>query len=565
MTTLKALFWSLLFCFSTSLVHAQEAADDTRKIQIILEKAQETDRLVSEALENVSSQRKRIEEDLIDAEDNPDGVSKEIKKAMNEKVKAYRREESELTKKRKATNDYVLKVSQIVNATPKKQAGFVVDYERKNGVVELTEMADNQQVKTETPEPTTASTTVTVPPPTESTPPSVSEPEPTASTKKKTKKERDTKKSKQQEEVENTTPTEKTETETISESEPTVSTKKKPKKERTTKKPKPQEEVEKAEATEKSEVAEVATDEQTEVLKGNLSGKKDKERAPKKTKKETTKKTKKADKDTEIATGAGENPQNTEGGVKMAEPNSEGTSTPSETISTPSGSSNSVADNDVTNAETGIKDEKKKRSRKEKADKSDKNTPSVSVGSTTNYKAYDIKTDVIFNPPAPECALVFDGVDEFTGKKKRETATYRLFSQTDDIMRAAMKDKEFITCDISATRVEGAKVIYMALTFTIQTKEAQKSFGFLDRGAFIIFRLINGKKLTFETAKTDIGIIDIDKGTTTYRAQINVFDFVELTSSELDAVRVAWSAGYEDYEVYDLDVLKNMLKCLDKK
>jgi hypothetical protein len=34
--------------------------------------------------------------------------------------------------------------------------------------------------------------------------------------------------------------------------------------------------------------------------------------------------------------------------------------------------------------------------------------------------------------------------------------------------------------------------------------------------------------------------------------------------SEMDVVRVAWSAGYEDYEIYDVDFMQNLFKCLDK-
>ena len=171
---------------------------------------------------------------------------------------------------------------------------------------------------------------------------------------------------------------------------------------------------------------------------------------------------------------------------------------------------------------------------------------------------------MMLTPTNLDCNLAFDGMDNFTGKKKQETTPIVLFAHTDDFMRAAMKDKEFVSCDATATRVEGSRTVYLNLTITIQTKDAQRSFGFLDRGAFIIFRFINGRKLSLATNKTDIGVVDVDKGTTTFRAQLAISETVEFTASELDAIRVSWSIGYEDYEIFDMDVLRNLFKCLDK-
>lgn len=182
------------------------------------------------------------------------------------------------------------------------------------------------------------------------------------------------------------------------------------------------------------------------------------------------------------------------------------------------------------------------------------------------YKNFDPKEDVMaMTPSSLDCNLAFDGKDNFTGKKKQETEPIILFAHTDDFMRAAMKGKDFVTCEATATRVEGSRIVYLNLTITIQTKDAQRTFGFLDRGAFIIFRLINGKRISLATNKTDIGVVDAQKGTTTFRAQLAISETSELTQSELDTIRVSWSVGYEDYEIYDMDVLRNLFKCLDKK
>ena len=209
--------------------------------------------------------------------------------------------------------------------------------------------------------------------------------------------------------------------------------------------------------------------------------------------------------------------------------------------------------------------DKQQNSKKDKASLVTMTRPESSKTSIV-YKKYDPKEDVmVTSPTSLDCNLAFDGVDNFTGKKKQETTPILLFAHTDDFMRAAMKDKDFVTCDATATRVEGSRIVYLNLTFTIQTKEAQRTFGFLDRGSLIIFRLINGKKITLATNKTDIGAVDVNKGTTTFHAQLAIPDIDEVKQSELDVIRVSWSVGYEDYEIFDMDVLRNLFKCLDKK
>lgn len=220
--------------------------------------------------------------------------------------------------------------------------------------------------------------------------------------------------------------------------------------------------------------------------------------------------------------------------------------------------------NDVATTEPKVK-KKRQRRTKEKV-VTDAMTRPESSKTAINYKKFDPKNDVMsMTPSSLDCNLAFDGKDNFTGKNKQETTPITLFAHTDDFMRAAMKDKDFVTCEATATRVEGSRIVYLNLTITIQTKDAQRTFGFLDRGALIIFRLINGKRISLATNKTDIGVVDVQKGTTTFRAQLAVAETVELTQSELDAIRVSWSVGYEDYEIYDMDVLRNLFKCLDKK
>jgi hypothetical protein len=225
----------------------------------------------------------------------------------------------------------------------------------------------------------------------------------------------------------------------------------------------------------------------------------------------------------------------------------------------------SKADNSNTNKE------KKGKNKKDNRNEINRNTSeNISLESdestAAKYIAYDSKLDVNINPPSPDCRIPFDGMDSFTGKRKKETAPIILFRHTEDFMRPTLKEKDYITCEAWMSRVQGG-FYFINLTFTILTKEGQKSFGFLDRNTPIIFRFINGSNVVLQNAKTDIGSFDTEKGISVYKAQIQMgsTEAKALGSAELDALRVTWSAGYEDYEIYDMDALMNLFKCLEKE
>jgi hypothetical protein len=208
------------------------------------------------------------------------------------------------------------------------------------------------------------------------------------------------------------------------------------------------------------------------------------------------------------------------------------------------------------------KKEAKKDSKKENKKPSKKDNKVVAQNGTKQAIPYDPEKDVAVNPPFDACVLAFDGIDNFTQKKKRETKPMILFKHTEDFMREALKEKDYITCEVSATRVQGS-YYSLNLTFNILSKEAQRAFGFLDKGTPIVFKLINGRNLVFYTSKTDIGVLE--NNLTTYKAQLQISssDAKLLGQTELDVLRVAWSLGYEDYDIHNMDVMQSIIKCLD--
>ena len=543
-------FFILIICFFALITGLQSQTNtlDLLKANQLLSIAQERDRVSAEALEEVKSQRLRLEEDLNDLQGQLSASVKTEKKKLEAEVKVLRKKEVELLTKRKYATNLLLDVTDILQASEKKRATFIKEYEKRFGPIKTEGMAMNQEaIKVAPP---SVEKQKSVDPVAQLESQSSNQPLPafendavdeTPTEPKSKKKKESTNKSKTDKNA--ITPRV-----VSNDSEP-----KSKKKKETTKKPK----------TEIEPSSETITATEANETQGNLQSKI--ETKPKKATKSKTAKVVKPEVKVSESEPSGdifalepvlsqtEKKPKREKKVESAK-----VTKPSKTVS----KSEAQSENIAVMPEPQHEVKQKKKETKATTEK----LKTTSSKSSINYKKYDPKEDVMINSPSNlNCNLAFDGIDNFTGKKKQETMPIVLFAHTDDFMRATMKNKDFVTCEATATRIEGSRTVYINLTITIQSKDAQRTFGFLDRGAMIIFRFINGKRVSLATNKTDIGAVDVDKGTTTFRAQLAILETVELTASELDAVRVSWSIGYEDYEIFDMEVLRNLFKCLDKK
>jgi hypothetical protein len=201
---------------------------------------------------------------------------------------------------------------------------------------------------------------------------------------------------------------------------------------------------------------------------------------------------------------------------------------------------------------------------KNKKNKRTKNA--ISDAPQVKFVKYEASKDVMIYPPSRTCAIEFDGKDAFTGQFKKVLKSQLLFTHTEDFMRAAMGNKDYITCEVQLSQVQGG-FTYLNLIFKIASRDAQRTFGLLDKGSPIAFKFINGKTSTFSNTKTDIGVLDPTGQFTIYKATCELIGTASkiLKINELDAIRVAWSAGFEDYEIVNMDVIQDLLRCLEGK
>ncbi len=179
-------------------------------------------------------------------------------------------------------------------------------------------------------------------------------------------------------------------------------------------------------------------------------------------------------------------------------------------------------------------------------------------------KTLPAKDNVILNPPRPNCEIAFDGVDEFSGKNRRDVAARLFFTYTDEQLRQHYRGKERIVCEGNVTNVTGGYK-FLTLKIIVNDAKAQRTYGLIEKSSMLTVKLIDGTNVALLNNKTDSGVLNKAEGTVTYYGQYMITPNQQkhLEKTEIDLVRLVWSTGYEDYDIYETDFLINQFECLN--
>lgn len=184
--------------------------------------------------------------------------------------------------------------------------------------------------------------------------------------------------------------------------------------------------------------------------------------------------------------------------------------------------------------------------------------------STKKYKSYDPQADVMLHPPTPPCALAMNRRDEFSGEMQREAARGELFRYTNPVLKEYLQGNVNIICEAALSMTGPNASLW--LTFTIRDPNVRKAFGNLPKNSLATLRTLDGMLLTVNNQQLSEAAPDETGQIFTFRGQypLDKPTLKKLRSSGLDKVRIAWSTGYEDYEVQNVDLLIQQAQCLEQ-
>ena len=175
-------------------------------------------------------------------------------------------------------------------------------------------------------------------------------------------------------------------------------------------------------------------------------------------------------------------------------------------------------------------------------------------------------TDVMMHPPDPPCEYAVNEVDEFTGKLRVDLAKQTLFTYTNERMRPFLKGEDYIFCAGNLSYLTGG-LVFLSLNIEISNEAAQRDYGYIEKGSMMTIKFIDGSSLKLYNKKTELGTVNPLEKSVVYTPQfpIDNADQKILKKGEIDKIRIVWSSGYEDYEVYEIDFFVNQFRCLDQK
>jgi len=177
---------------------------------------------------------------------------------------------------------------------------------------------------------------------------------------------------------------------------------------------------------------------------------------------------------------------------------------------------------------------------------------------------WDDKQGLAARSPGGVCAFTFNGMDESSGRWKKELRKEQLFTFTHEHLRLFLKEKEYLRCEGYMGSSGGFRSLVLEFTFVYPN--AREVYGFIEKGSTLTLRLLNGQHVNLTSNAMAKVSYDTRREELTYRVEYLIDQSVLsiLNASELDAIRVFWSSGFEEYPVYALDFFMKQLACLDK-
>lgn len=154
-------------------------------------------------------------------------------------------------------------------------------------------------------------------------------------------------------------------------------------------------------------------------------------------------------------------------------------------------------------------------------------------------------------------------VDDFSKLTKTFVANSILFEYTPKVIRSHINKKAFVTAYVSAFHIQGR--FYFNVMIDVASEKARQTYGYISQGGQLILQLVNGDVYSLNSTGNSIGTIMPSGKFTRYDVAYAVdYKIInELKKHPLDKVRLVWSTGYEDYPVYNVDVLKDQVICLE--
>ena len=182
----------------------------------------------------------------------------------------------------------------------------------------------------------------------------------------------------------------------------------------------------------------------------------------------------------------------------------------------------------------------------------------VSIGLLLTLLA--LTTELHAQSPCEVLSVRFDE----SGQKEVQLKKNLLWTFTDDVVEAPQMTRPFIMAYGGLLSV-GEKM-YLSMDINIASPKAGQIYGDLTVGKPIKLSFIDEQVIYLDLLRSEPPRLEKDGLSTTYSilALLDKKDVKAIRKCEWDTIGLVWSGGYEEYEIYHVDALKEQYQCLKK-
>ena len=192
---------------------------------------------------------------------------------------------------------------------------------------------------------------------------------------------------------------------------------------------------------------------------------------------------------------------------------------------------------------------------------------SIAINNETNTEDYINQKNKMFLEQIMErekedCSIDVQ-FDEFSKTEKKSTEQKNLFNHTPESLKSTLLNQHFVTSKANVFEISGNTYINILLEFNSLTVGQQ--YGPIDLNGQLVIKTLDEDMLTCYSQKYTSSRLDKIKGVTTYDVTYIMPNLERkiLSKKEIDSIRIVYSSGFEDYEIFTIDFFMNQLNCLE--
>lgn len=174
----------------------------------------------------------------------------------------------------------------------------------------------------------------------------------------------------------------------------------------------------------------------------------------------------------------------------------------------------------------------------------------------------ELSSDKIFLDKAGDCLLIKDGFDQSLQTDVIEFEWRPLFFYTHEDYKQWLETRALI--ETKAKIYKADKSTFVLMEIKINSQNAKQSYGGLEFRAKLKCFLVNGEFVYLENVERTRGRTNRKENYTLYEPvfALENYEMRALKKHGINKIGLIWEEGYQEYEIQNIDLLKNQINCL---